>query len=81
MMCFTPSLGLLGLCRGGSIDGEEVLTAEWYPPDEDVFSSYPGGGHGTFPSPFLTLLRQLKFNVASGYMYTTWVLACCGEFY
>lgn len=47
------TVGLGGLlCAGGSgalrKDGEvgEVGRGVWAPPEEDLFTSYPGGGHG-----------------------------------
>lgn len=40
-VCCGPSLGLLGLRRGG--EGEAL--DEWCPPEADVFMSYPRGGH------------------------------------
>ena len=54
-VCCGPSLGLLGLHRGG--EGEAL--DEWCPPEADVFMSYPRGGHGKYMIIWSMLSRVL----------------------
>lgn len=71
-VCCGPSLGLLGLRRGG--EGEAL--DEWCPPEADVFMSYPRGGHGKYMIILINVISSAYFVCyTSGYVHPARLLA------
>jgi len=63
---------LLRLRKGGTEEGLSV--EEWCPPNADVFTSYPKGGHGEL-FLFLNIVSS-AYYYSSGYMHPAELLAC-----